>query len=189
MGCGWKRRQGHPLQRACRRRCRVGLRARARELAHFLRRALDFAPPGQQRASLFCESLAYTLYILGEAEESRVWLESAVEQYPRVGKSRKGPAQMLLHVARQRWLDARTTESLELALRALARNHVEAKPRDTIYKSRVAVAKVLRASEHDEREPRAPKRGREDQGDYRPYVPVAAFHDVLGIVKGNKGGG
>ncbi len=152
------------------------------EVAHFLRRALDFAPPGQQRASL-CESLAYALYILGEAEESRVWLESAVEQYRALG-NREKVAQMLLHVARQRWLDARTTESLELALRALAESRGLSP--EIRFTSRVAVARFCALLSMTSESLEHLNAAEKIKGITDP-TSIAAFHDVLGIVKGNLG--
>lgn len=153
------------------------------EEAHFLRRALDFATaPGQQRASL-CESLAYALYILGEAEESRIWLENAVSQYRALG-NREKVAQMLLHVARQRWLDVHTTESLELALRALA--EARRLGPDLRFTARIAVARFCALLSMTNESLQHLNAAQRIKGITNPTL-VAAFHDVLGIVKGNLG--
>ena len=153
------------------------------DVAHFLRRALDFATePGEHRASL-CENLAYALYICGDATESTVWLEKAVSQYQALGNRHK-TAQMLLHAARQRWLNVHTTESLELARRALAEvDHRDTELRFATYVTVARFCAMLsmtgEAFEHLEA-------ARKIKGIHDANL-IAAFHDVLGIVEGNLG--
>jgi DNA-binding NarL/FixJ family response regulator len=74
-------------------------------------------PPGSARARIF-ERLGTLLYVDGCGQEPALWFERARQEYEALGDV-DGVAHALLLQADQYWVDARTTDSLNAATRAV----------------------------------------------------------------------
>jgi DNA-binding CsgD family transcriptional regulator len=90
-----------------------------RDAIHFYSAALQWEyPPGLARAAIY-ERLGTLLYIDGVGEEPVRWFERARNEY-QILENAIGESRALLMIADQRWVDARTSESLRAAVEAAA---------------------------------------------------------------------
>lgn len=96
----------------------LALKARAyRDAVRFYSAALEWAyPPGAARAAVY-ERLGTLLYIDGCGDEAAGWFVRARAERESLGE-RDGAAQALLQFADQAWVDARTSEALQVAAQA-----------------------------------------------------------------------
>jgi DNA-binding CsgD family transcriptional regulator/tetratricopeptide (TPR) repeat protein len=153
------------------------------DAARFYERALNFVTePGAHRAHL-CEKLAYALYVSGRGAEARPWFELAIQHYSTLGDHEK-VSQILLHLARQRWLFGSTLESLRFARRASdvvrQKNSVER------YFAEVSIARYLVMLSRSDEALRHLEIARRLRCDCGPGYS-AAFYDVRAIVSANFG--
>jgi DNA-binding CsgD family transcriptional regulator len=153
------------------------------DAARFYERTLNFVVEAGKRRAQLCERLAYALYICGRGGEARHWFEVAIEEYTSLGDSEE-VAQMLLHLARQRWLFGNTSESLELAIRASRVVSQEACPQ--YFVAEVTVARYLAMLGESEDALRHLIIADESTCERNPALS-AAFHDVRAVAEANLG--
>jgi DNA-binding NarL/FixJ family response regulator len=86
------------------------------DAAGFYRKALAAHPQGTSRARLY-EKLGLALSIEGSFDEAGLCLNAAANEYRNLGDF-DAVANVLLHIARQRWEESNTTESLHASQEA-----------------------------------------------------------------------